>query len=622
MGRADVAVGRDPRCPVWQLAAMLAPTSPRKQSLIIVLTWVACGGSSTGAKVPALDADRDSNAAAPLDAGRDSSAAGPADVGNDSSVAGLADLGSDRSVAAPADVGIDSSAAASPDVGSPPADVARDSTGPEVAPADRPPAGRDSADATQTVPDSGPRDLAFDGPLSGPDLFTGVAPVTYTNDPNTIFANPERGFYAMYETYASAYQSLSQSELQNLRTQSAVSLVMREWYLDSFVNSDLTQGFLDKVAADFNIMRLAGVKAVLRFAYTSNSTKPYGDANKARLLGHIAQLKPILFANSDVIAVLQAGFIGAWGEWYYTDYFGDNGTISASQWTDRQDVVAALLDALDLLRPIQLRTPAFKQHFYGTAALTSAEAFSSTAKARVGHHNDCFLADATDMGTYANVAADKAYLAAENLYVPQGGETCATSTYSAWSNATQDMANLHWSFLNQDYHPDVLASWGTNIDIAKRRLGYRLSLDSGSYSTIAKTGGQFEASLSIRNDGYAAPFNPRGMSLILRNTNLGTIYLAKLPDDPRRFTPGSTTTISHKFCLPSDIAAGTYALLLSLADPVPVLATRPEYAIRLANQNTWEASTGYNNLNRALIVSPSFTTASCTADDIPVSLGN
>jgi RNA-binding protein len=34
MGRADVAVGRDPRCLVWQLAAMLAPTSPRKQSLM------------------------------------------------------------------------------------------------------------------------------------------------------------------------------------------------------------------------------------------------------------------------------------------------------------------------------------------------------------------------------------------------------------------------------------------------------------------------------------------------------------------------------------------------------------------------------------------------------------
>jgi len=575
---------------------------------LVVLASAACAGSSARSKVVGADAGQDGNFA------------GMAEVGADSRVSAPTDVARDDSVSAAGDVLPDSSVSVRADVGPPSADLAADGnlTGPDVALADGPLADRDRADATQAVPDSATRDLAFDGPLSGPDLFTGLAPVTYTNDPNTIFANPERGFYAMYETYASAYETLSQSELQNLRVQSGVSLLMREWYLDSFVNTDLTQGFLDKVAADFSVMRQAGMKAVVRFAYTANSTKPYGDASKARVLGHIAQLKPILFANSDVIAVLQAGFIGAWGEWYYTDTFGDNGTISASQWTDRQDVVTALLDALDLQRPIQLRTPAYKQHFYGAAALTSTEAFSGSAKARVGHHDDCFVADDTDMGTYTNATTDKAYLAAENLYVPQGGETCATSTYSVWSNASQDMANLHWSFLNQDYHPDVLASWGANIDIAKRKLGYRLSLDSGSMSTIAKTGGSFEATFSIRNDGYAPPFNPRGLTLILRNSNLGTVYLAKLPDDPRRFAPGSSTTISHTFCLPADIAAGTYALLLSLADPVPGLAARPEYAIRLANQNTWEASTGYNNLNSALIIQPTFNTSACTAGDIAV----
>ena len=555
----------------------------------IVLTSAGCGVSSTGAKIPAVDAGNES--AAPVGVNQDSG--GPADAGSDGSVAAPADLGP------------------------PPADVARDSAGREMPPTDS-----HFVDATLAVPDSGSRDLAFDGYFASLDVGAGVATVSYTNDPDTVFANPERGFYAMYETNASAYESLSQSALQNLRTKSAVSLVMREWYLDSFVNADLTSAFLDKVTADFSVLRQAGMKAVLRFAYTPNSTKPYGDASKARVLGHIAQLKPILFANSDVIAVLQAGFIGAWGEWYYTDYFGDTGTISAAQWTDRQDVVAALLDALDFQRPIQLRTPAFKQHFYGMAALTSVEAFSGVAKARVGHHNDCFLADATDMGTYTNVATDKAYLAAENLYVPQGGETCATSTYSAWSNAAQDMASLHWSFLNQDYEPNVLASWGTNIEIAKRKLGYRLSLDSGSYSTMAKIGGQFEATFSIRNDGYAAPFNPRGLSLILRNTNLGTVYLAQLPDDPRRFAPGSTTTISHEFCLPSDMPAGTYALLVGLADPVPVLAPRPEYAIRLANQNTWEVSSGYNNLNASLTVGASLATPSCAADDVAIFLGD
>jgi len=583
----------------------------RTVGCLIAFALAGCGNSSTGSKTPVAEAGSDLVALA--DAGGDGYLVGPADAAGDSSPAG-----------------------------------------PEAAPADRPVADRTGDEVAQATPDSAARELGLDSldgavridlraadvPVDGladafdggadrggaPDLIAnqdtaaGLVAVTYTSDPDTIFANPERGFYAPYETYASAYESLSQSALQSLRTQSGVSLLMREWYLDTFVNADLTQAFLDKVAADFSVIRQAGVKAVARFAYTPNSTKPYGDASKTRVVGHIAQLKPILFANSDVIAVLQAGFIGAWGEWYYTDYFGDNGTISAAQWTDRQDVVTALLDTLDLLRPIQLRTPAYKQHFYGTAALTSAEAFSGVAKARVGHHDDCFLADATDMGTYTNVAADKAYLAAETQYLPLGGETCAVSTYSVWTNAAQDMANLHWSFLNQGYHPDVLASWGSNIDIAKRKLGYRLSLTSGSYSTSAKTGGEFEATFSIRNDGYAAPFNPRGLNLILRGTAVP--YVAKLPDDPRHFAPGSTTTVTHRFCLPANIAPGSYALLLSLPDPVPALATRPEYAIRLANQGTWEASTGSNNLNRSLAVSADSATSPCNADAISFLPGN
>jgi hypothetical protein len=68
--------------------------------------------------------------------------------------------------------------------------------------------------------------------------------------------------------------------------------------------------------------------------------------------------------------------------------------------------------------------------------------------------------------------------------------------------------------------------------------------------------------------------------------------------------------------------AGTYALLVGLADPVPVLAPRPEYAIRLANQNTWEVSSGYNNLNASLTVGASLATPSCAADDVAIFLGD
>lgn len=69
------------------------------------------------------------------------------------------------------------------------------------------------------------------------------------------------------------------------------------------------------MAVDFQTARDAGIKIILRFAYTATLTasSPYGDATKARMLAHTAQLKATVRANADVIHVVQAGFIGTWG---------------------------------------------------------------------------------------------------------------------------------------------------------------------------------------------------------------------------------------------------------------------------------------------------------------------
>ncbi len=433
----------------------------------------------------------------------------------------------------------------------------------------------------------------------------GTVTVDYTVDASTIFANPERGFYHHMETRAAGYSALDAAELTKYRTDEAVSLILRMFYLESFRSSPIGAGYLDGMATDLNRVRSAGLKAILRFSYTDKSNSPYGDASRDTVIGHIAQLAPILRANADIILTVQAGFIGAWGEWYYTDYFGDRGSISDSQWGDRRAVVEALLGALPASRTIQLRTPAFKQHLFGSAPLTSAEAFSSANKARVGHHNDCFLASEDDMGTYGAVAADKAYLASENLYVPQGGETCATSSYSGYAHADSDMAALHYSYLNRDYHEDVLNSWGANIDTVRRRLGYRLALERGKFTPSAQPGGEIGVALEVRNEGYAAPMNGRSFEILLRSADTGALYAAPLAVDPRRFAPGTTQRISGYLCTPQDIPLGTYDLLLAMPDPEPTLHDRPEYAIRLANPGLWEPATGRHALKQAVTISAS-----------------
>jgi hypothetical protein len=48
--------------------------------------------------------------------------------------------------------------------------------------------------------------------------------------------------------------------------------------------------------------------------------------------------------------------------------------------------------------------------------------------------------------------------------------------------------------------------------------------------------------------------------------------------------------------------AGKYDLLLAFPDKYPSLAKRPEYSIRLANEDCWEPITGYNDLRVAVTV--------------------
>jgi len=55
---------------------------------------------------------------------------------------------------------------------------------------------------------------------------------------------------------------------------------------------------------------------VLRFAYEkSNRGVDYGPTLEW-ILRHVDQLAPVIRDNADVIYVMQAGFVGAWGEWH------------------------------------------------------------------------------------------------------------------------------------------------------------------------------------------------------------------------------------------------------------------------------------------------------------------
>ena len=186
--------------------------------------------------------------------------------------------------------------------------------------------------------------------------FTQNSVVNYTAS-NLNFANPERGSYHYTEAQSGNYNLINQNQLESWRTNDNITMIIRIFYLKDFINSPISQTYLNNIQTDFDRIRAAGLKCVIKFAYTENTNDAY-DASKTQILAHLQQLKPYIQNNADVIAIMQAGFIGVWGEWYYTDHFGMPPT--AADYQNRKDIVEAILDILPSNRMIQIRTPKLK----------------------------------------------------------------------------------------------------------------------------------------------------------------------------------------------------------------------------------------------------------------------
>ncbi len=408
----------------------------------------------------------------------------------------------------------------------------------------------------------------------------------YTYIPtDEIFFNPERGFYAYSQ------DPITASFITSIKTQN-ISVIQQNYIIPQFRNKSLSSDFLSSIEKDLDTARRGGVKLILRFFYTDFQDGE--DAALDTILLHISQIEPILQENYDVIVLMDAGFIGAWGEWYYS-------THNLNNTEDRRTVLFALLDALPTERTVVIRTPNYKRKIFNyDLPLTAQEAFDGSKRARIGADNDCFLADKTDAGTYLwnDIEGDKNYLNQDNRFVPQHGETCSPSAYSGCANALTDLERMHWSIINKDYNLDVLNGWETGgcMDEIKRRLGYRLSLLNASIVDSVKPEGVFSMNFKLVNEGFASPFNPRLLEVILRNTLTLQTYRLVTDSDPRFWLSGDTVSVDLLGGIPADMPQGAYDVFLHLADPAPKLRDRPDYAIRLANQNVWEASTGYNSL--------------------------
>ena len=374
--------------------------------------------------------------------------------------------------------------------------------------------------------------------------------------------------------------------------------------------------------------------------YLVNGVPVFHADSKERQFNHILVVAAMLGGYKDVIAFIQAGYLGNWGEWNDVDYEKENVPLLYTR-TDRSDIIDRVLSAYaaeGIAQDVELRTPVFAK-----------EVLVRNASANVGLHNDCFMSSSksepatsgSDTGTYSDFfdfsggspqnfgseaeARKWAEKWTENSSF--GGETCPSDEHPGnerWqdcpnmTSSTGDPAKLHLCYLNAE-RSNTVSEWtaqGCYNDI-RRNLGYRFEVRSVEYTETVSAGDTFSVTVDVENNGWARLHKPRDAKLVLRNG-------ATPPLDPYTFSggpvsnwaPGTTTRISASDSAPPP---GTYSVRLWIPDPdlLEFLPTAPNpedyykkaktnYAVKLATKrngaNVFDPDTAENDLGVSIKV--------------------
>ena len=423
--------------------------------------------------------------------------------------------------------------------------------------------------------------------------------ITYQEDLLANRLNPHRGFYdADYPLTAQKSYNMFEEVRED-----GYTLVYAPLDLEAYqTTTPLPNSLIATITQNLSDANASGVKLIFRVKYRNDSSGD--DPTKAIILGHLDQLKSLLQRYSSTISVVQAGCIGAWGEWY--SFTGEFEASDPNYKANRKAIIEKLVELFPD-KYIQIRTPMHKELLFGTATtyreageegkITEAIAYTEDIRAKVGHHNDCVLASSTDMGTYPSdsIAFWKSYVINDAKYAPVGGETCgigsgSDATLSDCSSALAEFKRMHYSYLNDAYHPDVLQKWkdGGCYSEIRDNLGYRLVAQK---LLLDPTPQQLGVSLTLINKGYAAPYVKPPVALVLQGTT--ERYRFEQDIDIRQFQPQESQEIRADLSL-KGIAKGSYCLYLEIGEG--------DAAMRLSNSNLWDSTTQSNQLTCTISV--------------------
>jgi hypothetical protein len=411
-------------------------------------------------------------------------------------------------------------------------------------------------------------------------------------------------------------------------------------HLDDYIGTGIPTDAIQRMQAVFDTLKALGYTVVLGLVYDhSQAEAQVHDYGLADIRLHLASLKPLLARNRGLIAALEAGFLGAWGEW------GPNVTNIQQQPGLVDDLIAAIADAAPGV-PIMMRYPWHR------------EMVDAAMRPSIGFHNDYFAAGYTDTYDYYEPTInqywngqthtgnffDSVVAASPNVMVdgemawetslPKGNYDPAIPLDGLVSAVR--LESMHYTTFSEVHNPGSFAAWRAQLlseeDLTDRRLpadpayfhdasggpvsrnvfeyirdhlGYRLRLTGAAFGDSA--GGSLPVTLNLVNDGFSAPHDARAVQLVLLDEH-GEIVLRQATAADWTSWQGLCSAEGNVPCAQpthavqgtldlTGLPAGRYQLGLWLPAGDPDLQSDPRYAVRLANGIVgWSDRLGVNVL--------------------------
>lgn len=433
-----------------------------------------------------------------------------------------------------------------------------------------------------------------------------------TEESTEVIRNPDIGFYKLVQIELQRdnenFDDFEDEIKDIMKNDSDVSLISFQLNLKNYTSKvSLSNNKIEEINRYFSIMRSYGYQVIFRVVYDSK-----GDENPEPefddILGHIEQLKPIYTKNEDIIFVIEAGYLGAYGEWH-------DGKYDRSK-EKRNQIIDKLLNVVPKSIQINLRKPSFITDYIGSNnTVTKTNAYSSESIARLGLHNDGYLASETDLGTFNKEDRDKSieWQQKQTRYTLFGGESQkASSIYTNLDNAISDMKIRHCTYLNKTYDREVKKKWKntlysgtdslykgkTGYDYIQNHLGYRLILRKCNISPHYAYG-TIDIDLQIENVGFGNIVRKKQIEIIYENEN--NIYCIESGLDIRKQERESFYEFTITEQLPSNMEKGEYNVYLNIKEPYESLKDNDYYKIKLANEGIWNSDVGGNYIGKVVI---------------------